>query len=182
MNTSVDLRNIKKSDADDILRWLNDERVLEYYEGRDRPFSPEMVRKHFFDGDKRVERYIMTYGGKSVGYMQSYPLSEEECADEYKFKCGEREKPVYGIDLFIGEPDLWSKGIGRCAVDVLCRLLVHEHEAKTIILDHHVDNVRAIKCYISCGFEPIKLLKRHEKHEGEMCDCVLMKYNAAAKQ
>lgn len=172
----VSLKLIEERDADLMYKWLNDEEVLEFYEGRDNPFSRKMIKNKFFNGDKRKIKYIIEYSGEPVGYIQSYALSKDECTCEYEFICSEDDMPVYGIDLFIGEPRYWSHGIGRKALKLLFRLLVHEHGVRTFLLDPHCDNERAIKCYTACGFVPVKILKEHEMHEGKMCDCLIMKY------
>ncbi len=170
------LRSISDSDADVMYKWLNDRAVLEFYEGRDNPFTLKMVKDKFFNAEDNVSRYIIMYDDKAVGYMQSYPLSQNECRDEYEYTCQKSEMPVYGIDLFIGEPQFWSQGIGREALRLLCDTLVYEHGVKTFLIDPHTDNKRAIKCYEHASFLPVKVLKEHEKHEGKMCDCLLMKY------
>ena len=47
----VALRPLKAEDASLLLRWLTDPAVLEWYEGRDRPFTPQMVQEHFYKED-----------------------------------------------------------------------------------------------------------------------------------
>ena len=46
--------------------------------------------------------------------------------------------------------------------------------ASKVILDPHIGNVRAIRCYEKCGFRKVKLLSLHELHEGEYRDSWLM--------
>ena len=48
--------------------------------------------------------------------------------------------------------------------------------ARSVILDPHADNPRALRCYEACGFRKLKLLEKHEMHEGERRDCWLMEY------
>jgi len=42
--------------------------------------------------------------------------------------------------------------------------------ARKVVLDPHVTKPRAIRCYEKWGFRKVKLLPRHELHEGERRD------------
>jgi aminoglycoside 6'-N-acetyltransferase len=156
-----------------IARWLSNPRVLEFYEGRDHPFTLEMVFDDFNPkvmGEEGVAPCILEYEQKPVGYLQFYPV-EEEGRQEYRW---DREGITYGLDLFIGEPDYWNRGIGTALVRLLLSYLFTNRDADWVILDPHVDNARAIRTYEKCGFQKIKVLPRHEWHEGQYVDCWLM--------
>ncbi|EPJ9959655.1 GNAT family N-acetyltransferase, partial [Acinetobacter baumannii] len=43
------IRALQKSDAPVMLRWLQDERVLEFYEGRDKHFDLQTVIEVFIE-------------------------------------------------------------------------------------------------------------------------------------
>jgi aminoglycoside 6'-N-acetyltransferase len=158
------------SDFSRLSAWLSDPRVLEFYEGRDRPFSLELVQETFALSalaDEGVIPTILEYQGEPVGYLQFYPADLEE----YKFG---QPGIVYGLDLFIGEPAHWSKGVGTGFIRLLLHYLFEEKDADWVILDPHVDNLRAIRAYEKCGFRKIKVLPNHELHEGSYVDCWLM--------
>ncbi len=42
------IRKLEATDAELLVKWLSNPKVLAFYEGRDRPHNLEMVRKHFF--------------------------------------------------------------------------------------------------------------------------------------
>ncbi|MGE5560287.1 MAG: GNAT family N-acetyltransferase [Chloroflexota bacterium] len=160
------------SDLAVMARWLSDPRVLEFYEGRDRPHDVEMVRDGFL---RRTEvkgetPCIVEVHGRPIGYIQFYPIDADEAA-EYGLDPGEA---VYGIDQFIGEPALWDQGLGRAMVRLMLSYLLGERGAARVVLDPAVDNERAIRCYQACGFRRVKLLPEHELHEGRRRDCWLM--------
>jgi len=166
------IREMKDSPADYSLlaRWLSDPRVLEYYEGRDHPFTYDQVVQDFGpDGhpDEEVTPCILMHEDRPIGYLQFYPADPES----YSF---EDEGVVYGLDLFIGETDVWGQGLGTKLIQMLLRYLWEERGADWAILDPHVDNLRAIRVYEKCGFRKLKLLPRHEWHEGQYVDCWLM--------
>ena len=75
------------------------------------------------------------------------------------------------MDQFIGEVDLWNRGLGTRAVLLLLTYLFRSEGARKVTLDPHADNFRAIRCYEKCGFRKVKLLPAHEMHEGANRDC-----------
>ncbi len=166
------LRRMEDAAADYNLlaRWLTDPRVLEYYEGRDHPFPVERVMEHYAPrvlAEEGVIPCIMQYAGHPVGYLQFYAADPAE----YQF---EGRGKVYALDLFIGQPEYWGRGIGTQFIRLLLCYLFEEKGADWVILDPHTDNTRAIRAYEKSGFRKIKLLPRHEWHEGRYVDCWLM--------
>ena len=118
----VSLRLLAPEDAPYLLKWLTDPAVLEWYEGRDRPFTPEMVQEHFY-GEDEVSRCAILYEGRPVGYVQVYP-----------FKDG------FAMDQFIGEPDCWGRHIGRTFIGQILDYLVKIENAQAVYVDPHTDN------------------------------------------
>jgi aminoglycoside 6'-N-acetyltransferase len=158
------------SDYSLMARWLSDERVLAFYEGRAHPFTLQQVIETFAPRVMEEEQVIpclMFYRDQPLGYLQFYPADPEE----YQF---EGQGSVYALDLFIGEPDFWGKGLGSGFVCRLISFLFSEKQADWVILDPHVDNPRAIRAYEKCGFQILKRLPEHEYHEGRYVDCWLM--------
>lgn len=161
-------------DAAVLLKWMTDMRVLEFYEGRDKRYTEELIYEDFFEEDDDAAiKVILEYGGKSIGYGQIYEILDEYYG-EYEYE--NRGETVYGIDQFIGEPDYWNRGIGTEYLKLVLKFLREEKRADAVILDPHQDNARAIRCYQKAGFRIIKSLPEHELHEGKMRDCYLMEY------
>jgi aminoglycoside 6'-N-acetyltransferase len=172
---SLTLRKLRP-DLADMLRmakWLTDPRVLEFYEGRDNPQPLEKVRQ-VFDPETRAEKgetpCLMVLGGQPVGYMQFYRV-DEEMRQRHTLA---PEGAIYGIDLFIGEPELWGRGLGARATRLLVDYLFEVCQAVQVILDPHVENERAIRTYRKCGFQDLGILPAHELHEGRWADCLLL--------
>jgi len=153
-----------------LARWLTDPRVLACYEGRDNPFPLERVKQKYAPrilADEGVVPCLMQYECRPVGYLQFY------VADPAEYKFDGRGK-VYALDLFIGEPEAWGRGLGTQFIRLLLCYLFESKDADWVILDPHVDNARAIRAYEKCGFRKLKLLPQHELHEGKYVDCWLM--------
>jgi len=105
-----------------LARWLSDERVLAYYEGRDNPFSLERVREKFAPrvlADEGVTPCMMIYYGSPVGYLQFYQAD----AAEYDF---DGSGNIWALDLFIGEPEYWGKGVGTRFVRLFLSYLLEQ--------------------------------------------------------
>lgn len=167
----VALRPLMASDAPLLLRWLTDPRVLEYWEGPHAVFTPARIQEDFYEDPDPTYRCVVQYRGEDVGYIQFYPL-DQEGFEAYQYPY--RPEPVFGIDQFIGAPELWGQGIGRRFISLLCGWLHSACGAAAVVLDPHADNERAIRCYEACGFRKVKELPRHELHDGELADCWLM--------
>ncbi|WP_321212219.1 GNAT family N-acetyltransferase [Pseudalkalibacillus hwajinpoensis] len=169
--TDLSVRTIKTEDELHILKWLTNDEVLAYYEGRDKIYTIDKVRSDFFVDDNET-RCLIYKDNSPIGYIQFYPLNEV---------CG-ISLPVnsYGMDQFIGEPTYWNKGIGTKIVTMIVNYLIEKVEASLIVMDPQTWNKRAITCYENVGFERKCVLSRNEFHEGEWRDCYLMVYDSHA--
>lgn len=170
----ISLRLLNEQDKNLLLKWLTDERVLNFWEGKSAVFDLDRITEDFY-GEENVEviRTIIEYQGQAIGYLQMYKL-DNEALEEYSYQS--INKVIYGVDQFIGEPEYWNKGIGTKFMRLVLQYLTNSKGAEIVILDPHADNPRAIRCYEKVGFKKIKFLPKHELHDGEMVDCYLMEY------
>jgi len=154
-------------------KWLNNPSVLEYYEGCDRPYTRDMVVAKFRPRVLKLSSTvpcIIQRGDAEIGYIQYTRLAQE---DKVGFGFDTVEE-IFGMDIFIGETHLWDKGIGSIAVALMLKTLREDQHADRVIIDPHVDNSRAIRCYEKCGFRKLQVLHNYELHEGAYRDCWLM--------
>ena len=170
----ISIRLLNEQDKNLLLKWLTDERVLNFWEGKSAVFDLDRITEDFY-GEENVEviRTIIEYQGQAIGYLQMYKL-DNEALEEYSYQS--INKVIYGVDQFIGEPEYWDKGIGTKFMKLVLQYLTNSKGAEIVILDPHADNPRAIRCYEKVGFKKIKFLPKHELHDGEMVDCYLMEY------
>lgn len=168
----IQIRALRISDEHILARWLTDPTILKYYDGRDNPSSLERVRTRFYKKEDRVTRCIVEYEHEPIGYMQFYPINDEERV-RYGYV---NSINVYGMDQFIGESSYWNKGIGTTLVKMMVAYLTNEVQADKVVMDPQIQNKRALACYVKCGFQEVKHLPLHELHEGERRDCLLMEY------
>jgi aminoglycoside 6'-N-acetyltransferase len=55
--------------------------------------------------------------------------------------------------------------------------LINVLDANKIVMAPQTWNERAIACYEKCSFKKVKLLPKHECHEGELRDSWLMEFS-----
>ena len=159
-----------------LSRWMTDERVLEWVYGRDDPYPVDRVRTKFgprVRGQDGVRPCFMLLTGRPVGYLQYYPVTEPE---DYEL---ENAGGTWGLDLWIGEPELWSQGIGTATLRLVLGYLFEHEGAANVVIDPRVENVRAVRCYEKAGFAKVKVLMEHEMHEGAKRDSWLMEVRRA---
>lgn len=160
-----------RADYQAMAKWLTDERVLQFYEGRDDPYPYERVLEKYGPktrGEIPIHPCLIVFHGREIGYIQYFPVLDTR---DYEL---DDVTDTYGIDMFIGEPEHWGHGIGTRALSALVAYIFAELGAGTIVIDPHADNPRAIRSYEKCGFRKVKPLLEHELHEGALRDCWLM--------
>ena len=162
----MSLRRVHNTEPDMklLLKWLSDPRVLRWAYGEDAPWNMEKISEHFCpkadDDGSPVACFIMR-GGTEIGYIQYFPAEE----DSYKYTSREMYEQVsdgYGIDIFIGEPELWGKGLGGKAVALLEDYLRDNTDAELICADPATDNLRAQRFWRKTGFVPIGLIENYD--------------------
>ena len=165
------IRDFAESDLPLMLKWLTNDTVLEYYEGRDCRFTMDTLSTRYLEEIPDGFRVIFEYRNIPVGYGQAYKLSGESF-DEYDYP--DDGRLVFAMDQFIGEPEYWNKGIGTSFLKLMADYLKENESAECILLDPHQSNLRAIRAYEKAGFKIVKSLPEHEWFEGKKEDCWLM--------
>ena len=170
-NKEILIRDFAESDLPLMFKWLTNDTVLEYYEGRDVRFTMETLSALYLEEIPDGFRVIFEYLGIPVGYGQAYRLIGE-MFDEYDYP--DKGQTVFAMDQFIGEPEYWNRGIGTSFLKLMADYLKEQKSADRILLDPHKNNFRAIRAYEKAGFRIIRSLPEHELFEGRKEDCWLM--------
>ena len=163
-NIYLRLMQNTENDMNFLLHWLTNPQVVKcaYEEGA--PWDMSKIIEEFAEkteeGGSAIP-YIIMYNGKEIGYLQYYPIKE----DSYVFNNSETFKMVengYGIDIFIGEPELWNKGIGSLAIGLIKDYLKNRMKTKILCVDPATDNARAVHFWQKVGFKPIDVIKNYD--------------------
>ncbi|MED3645919.1 GNAT family N-acetyltransferase [Halalkalibacterium halodurans] len=167
----LQVRRLEEKDEELLVKWLSSPIVLEFYEGRDKSFNLNKVRDVFYDSADETVKCLVEYEGNPIGYIQYYQLDEKTKRD-----FGYTNELIFGMDQFIGEAGYWNKGIGSLLVSSMVHYLLKEKPAGRVIMDPQIRNKRALRCYEKCGFNKVRILPKHELHEGKYQDCWLLEY------
>jgi aminoglycoside 2''-phosphotransferase len=165
------IRDFSESDLPLMFRWLTDDTVLEFYEGRDVRYTMDTLSEKFLEEIPSGFRVIFEYKNTPIGYGQAYQLSGD-MFEEYSYP--DYSRNIFAMDQFIGETQYWNKGLGSSFVKLMADYLKEAKAADCILLDPHQNNQRAIRAYEKAGFRIIKPLPKHELFEGKKEDCWLM--------
>lgn len=166
----LSLRPISRDDIPLMVEWQSRPEIHEWYGGG--PRDAEHFERRYFDSDEPVNRCIVLLEGRPIGYLQYYRYT-----DEWKPMIGLRpDEQAWGIDLYIGEPDLHGRGIGSRLLAALAQWLASEHGAERVVIDPRVENTRAIAAYGRAGFRKTRLLPSYERVRGKWRDAWLMEW------
>ncbi len=169
----IHIRPLEVKDTLTLAKWLSNPVVLEFYEGRDQVFTPEMIEDKFFNRKNGEIGCIVEFNNLEIGYLQYYPLDEET---KLKYGYENSKELIYGTDQFIGETDYWNRGTGTELVQAVMEYLVGTLGAQRLVMDPMTWNERAIRCYEKCGYKKIRILPKNELHEGVYHDSWLVEY------
>jgi aminoglycoside 6'-N-acetyltransferase len=171
--TGFAIRPMRDEEADyrAMARWLTDERVLEWIYGRDDPWPYERLVPKYRPrvlGEDPVRPCIIEQHGRRVGYIQYYPVADPA---EYQL---DDATGTWALDMWIGEPEIWSAGLGSRALSLVAGYLFEHEHAERCLIDPRVENPRAVRAYEKAGFVKVKVLREHEWFEGAKRDNLLM--------
>ena len=121
-------------DLPTLFKWLTNDNVLEYYEGRDVRYTMDTPADQFIEVLPEGFRVIFEYKAIPIGYGQAYKLTGE-MLEEYDYP--DTGKNVFAMDQFIGEPEYWNKGICTNFLQLMVHYLKENLGAEIILLDPH---------------------------------------------
>lgn len=163
---AISIRRMKNDvkDMSLLLEWLNNPLVLQYVYEEGIPWDLEKVQQEFaektIDGESAIACMILC-NDKEIGYFQYYPIDE----DSYKYNditTYEKLKGGYGIDMFIGKPELWEKGIGGTVVSLIEEYLKTQLGIHILCVDPATDNERGMRFWEKVGFLPIDTIENYD--------------------
>lgn len=138
---SFKLFDNKEETYQEIFEWCQNKTVYEWFEQR--KLSYEEIKDKYYKkwSDPNQEVLIIQNDGKDIGLVQIYPFAEDE--------------NTYEFDLFIGEEEYQSIGLGTEIVNTITNKIFEMNNIDTIIIRPFKRNLRAIGCYTKCGYKKI---------------------------
>lgn len=134
----VELIKFTDNDANYELmyKWCSKKCIYEWFEQRVLSIDEIKIKYKGKLLDKKQDLFFISYDGVKIGFVQIY----------------ESDKNIYEYDIFIGEEEYLSRGIGTIAVKYINKYIYDNYLADSIILRPFKRNIRAIKCYEKSGF------------------------------
>lgn len=87
VENEICIRTLIDDDFPLMLKWLTDERVLEFYGGRDKKYTLESLKKHYTEPwEDEVFRVIIEYNNVPIGYGQIYKMCVKQSLHFYCLK------------------------------------------------------------------------------------------------
>jgi len=152
---SVSIRKMQHTDYEIMSQWLSTKEVLEFYGNVNAPFTLQQVKDKYeprVNGEIPVVPYIVELDDKPIGFMQRYLIDDEQ-KEAWGYPA---DFIIFGIDQFIGYPELFNKGVGTKMIKLFIEDIARDKEVNRIILDPEMSNIRAIRVYEKCGFQKVK--------------------------
>lgn len=131
---------------------------------------PHVKDEWFIEGYEPAEYMAKKLAGNGydfpfIIYLNELPIGFIQTCDLYAYRtlcpkpkgvfCHE-EPGTFCLDLFIAEENLLGKGYGTRIVRAFTEKLIDEFNAKKILIDPGVHNLRAIRCYEKAGFKKLR--------------------------
>lgn len=166
MNVTIRRLRDDETDMQALLTWLTDERVLAHVYDEDAPWDMEKIRESFAENaapDSEVAGWMICVDGVPVGYMQHYAVTPESYrfTDVVPFSL---LAGAFGTDMFIGKPDMWRRGIGRQAVELLAAHL-RQQGVTRLCADPAMDNDHGMAFWPKAGFIPLGAVPEYDHPE-----------------
>lgn len=163
-----------EEDMAQLLEWLSNPSVTDWAWGEHAPWNMKKVKEHFSSKarDEAETPCFVEMDGEPIGYLQFYPIRE----DSYRFRppiAYERFSGGYGMDIMIGYPGLWNKGVGSKAIRMTAHYLFSKMGAALVCADPEKDNPRSVACWKKAGFTAEGILPGYDNPEKESVFMVL---------
>jgi len=135
-----EFRTVGPSEARVIREWKKSSHVADWW-------TPEEAEIEA-PGAEILMRYIVSHGGRDFAYLQCFdPAAEPQIWGDHT-----QDQGTFGIDQFIGDPEMIGYGHGSKFLKAFVAFLKSRNAGGRIIVDPAPDNAPAIRCYSQSGF------------------------------
>jgi len=128
-----------------LYRWSRDAEVLRWSGGEPvkmglRDFTAALRDAGRWLDPSAAYFLVFTRSGELIGRIGYYDV--------------DRQRREAQLGIVIGEKAYWGLGYGRDAITTLLRHIFTTTDLERVYLSTFVDNLRAQRCFLSCGFRP----------------------------
>jgi RimJ/RimL family protein N-acetyltransferase len=158
-------RALGDEDLDLVRAWLLRPHVRRWYDdvaGEAYPDDTIAEYRIAMRGDDPTDYFIVELDDRPIGQIQSYLIDDEP---EYAAML-DLGRPAFGIDLFIGEPELIGRGHGPALIRAFLRDVgFSRYSVDLCVIGPTTSNVAAIRAYEKAGFRFFKNYLEPETRE-----------------
>jgi RimJ/RimL family protein N-acetyltransferase len=161
--TNIYLRPLDKADVRAITRWHNDPEIMALFaltRAGPEEYWSEWLDKRLGSQNAIYFGIVKKDGDRLIGHIHLEEIywSHKLCRD---------------LGILIGEKDMWSKGYGTEAMELLMRYAFEElglHRLELMTFDF---NERGIRVWEKCGFRREGVMRKARLANGEWADLYL---------
>lgn len=137
----------KKDNYELMYKWCSKEFIYEWFEQR--KLSYEEIENKYKNKllANQQQLFFINYNDNKIGFVQIYKY------DDKKSKAFIKYDSIYEYDIFIGESEYLSRGIGAQIVKYVNNYIYENCLCDCIVLRPFKRNKMAVKCYEKCYFE-----------------------------
>lgn len=137
----------KKDSYELMYKWCSQEFIYEWFEQR--KLSYEEIENKYKNKllANQQQLFFINYNDNKIGFVQIYKY------DDKKSESFKKYDSIYEYDIFIGEVEYLSRGIGTQIIKYVNNYIYEKYLCDCIVLRPFKRNERAVKCYEKCGFE-----------------------------
>ena len=137
----------KKDNYELMYKWCSQEFIYEWFEQR--KLSLEEIENKYKNKllANQQHLFFINYNDTKIGFVQIYKYDDKKNDALIKYNS------IIEYDIFIGESEYLSRGIGTKIVNYVNNYIYENYLCDCIILRPFKRNTRAVKCYEKCGFE-----------------------------
>ena len=130
-----------------MYKWCSQEFIYEWFEQR--KLSYEEIENKYKNKllANQQQLFFINYNDNKIGFVQIYKYDDKKSESLKKYDS------IYEYDIFIGESEYLSRGIGTQIIKYVNNYIYEKHLCDCIVLRPFKRNERAVKCYEKCGFE-----------------------------
>ena len=164
----MELRNYKKEDANEIIKWIRSEKELFLWSAdiyNKYPITSEDINNFYINCKDKSNFYPMTLidNNKIIGHLI---LRNTDDKNE-----------IIRLGFIIIDPNLRGKGYGKILINYAIEFAKDKLNAKEINLGVFENNLNAYYCYKSAGFVEDNKEKEIYEINNEKWSCVELIYN-----
>ena len=139
----------KKGNYQLMYKWCSHKYIYEWFEQRQLTYDEIEYKYRSKIFSKKQDLFFIKYNNIKIGFVQIYKYEDEKISKLKKYD------NIYEYDIFIGEKEYLSKGIGSKIIKYVNNYIYNKYMANCIVLRPFKRNKRAIKCYQKNGFRII---------------------------